>query len=421
MSGSFCEKFQRCCSLITYVFSPSHIKDIFVSMTTTYETPKIITINSLPIALTCRIVQLLILIYAFVYIIWYKRGYQNHDSSLLSSVTLEANGIGVYSKGGIMMVDNADYIVPPEENNALFIMTNYIETDQQRGLCAESVDIRDSNCKQDSECETKRRNRVIWNGRWTGKCRQPEGRCEMEGWCPVENDTVIPKPIIGTLNYTIFLRNFVEFTRFSVMRRNVLNDTSYFRTCRYHPEHDSLCPIFRIADLLDIVESDPEEREKMMANGAVLRIKIDWMCNLDLGEQECKPSYSFGRLDSRFRDERFSFGFNFRYASHWRVNRTAFRTLKKAFGLRFIVTVNGDAGRFSLLVLTLNIGSIVGVLGLATFICDIVALYFSEQGYIYRRQKFQSVHLKNKTVGASTVVQSSVHKRKMAKKIKQRT
>lgn len=138
--------------------------------------PKIITINSLPIAITCRVVQLLILMYAFAYILWYKRGYQDRDSSLLSSVTLEANGIGVYTKDRIMTVDNADYIVPPEENNALFIMTNYIETDQQRGFCAESTDIRDSSCKQDLECEKKRKNRVIWNGRWTGKCRQPEGQ-----------------------------------------------------------------------------------------------------------------------------------------------------------------------------------------------------------------------------------------------------
>ncbi|UJR13615.1 hypothetical protein I4U23_000628 [Adineta vaga] len=421
MSETFCEKFNRHFSLIVYAFSPSHIKDVFISMATTYETPKIISITSLPIAITCRIVQLLILIYAFAYILWYKRGYQDRDASLLSSVTLEANGIGVYMSHPQMTVDNADYVVPPEENNALFIMTNYIQTDQQRGLCAEGTDIRDSNCNVDSECEIKRKNRIIWSGRWTGKCRQPEGRCEMEGWCPVENDTVIPKPIIGTLNYTIHLKNFIEFTRFSITRRNILNDTSYFRTCIYHPIHDKLCPIFRIDDILNMVEDDEEEREKMLMNGAVLRIKIDWMCNLDLGEQECKPCYSFGRLDSRSKDEHFSFGFNFRHASHWRVNKTSYRTLQKAFGLRFIVSVNGDAGKFSLLVLTLNIGSIIGVLGLATFICDIVALYFSEQGYIYRRQKFQSVHLKTISINSSFSTPSSLHKRKMARKIKRRT
>jgi hypothetical protein len=41
--------------------------------------------------------------------------------------------------------------------------------------------------------------------------------------------------------------------------------------------------------------------------------------------------------------------------------------------------------------LTLNIGSLIGILGLATFICDIVALYVHRQSDVYRQQKFQDV------------------------------
>ncbi len=29
-----------------------------------------------------------------------------------------------------------DYIVPPQENNALFLMTNFIRTDQEHKRCA---------------------------------------------------------------------------------------------------------------------------------------------------------------------------------------------------------------------------------------------------------------------------------------------
>jgi hypothetical protein len=43
--------------------------------------------------------------------------------------------------------------------------------------------------------------------------------------------------------------------------------------------------------------------------------------------------------------------------------------------------------------LTLNIGSLIGILGLATFICDIVALYVHRQSDVYRQQKFQDVDL----------------------------
>ncbi len=331
---------------------------------------------------------------------WYKRGYQDRDPSLISSVTLQVKGIGSTETNPRITLDNADFIVPSQENNALFIMTNFISTDQQRSFCGEGFNVDDANCTKHSHCQANRRYPAKSNGHWTGKCRLPEGRCEMEGWCPVEYDFVVPPPIMDSLNYTLIVNNFVEFTRFNVTRKNILDESSYFRECRYHPIHDRLCPMFRIGDVLEIVESDANERKLMLAQGAVIRIKIDWMCNLDLGEDECKPEYSFGRLDSRFRDEQFSFGFNFRYASHWKMNNNSHRTLIKAYGLRFIVTVNGDAGRFDLLVLTLNIGSMIGVLGLATVICDIITLYFSEQSYFYRRQKFQSVYLKRTSVSS---------------------
>lgn len=46
-----------------------------------------------------------------------------------------------------------------------------------------------------------------------------------------------------------------------------------------------------------------------------------------------------------------------------------------------------------MITLTLNIGSLIGILGLATFICDIVALYVHRQSGVYRQQKFQDVDL----------------------------
>ena len=360
--------------------------------------PKIVTIHSYPIALTCRVIQILICAYAFGYIMFYKRGYQDRDPSIISSVTLEVKGIGI--NGGLpsLTIDRADYVVPPQENNAVFIMTNYIRTDQQRTFCAEGIDVKDAYCSNHSDCTMKRKYPYKMNGRWTGRCRLPEGRCEMEGWCPVENDLEIPQPIYDSLNYTLNVQNFIEFTRFNISRRNVLNQSDYFRQCQYHPISDRWCPSFRIGDLLELVESDREEREKMLILGAVVRIKIDWMCNLDLGEEECRPEYSFGRLDSRSRDEQFSIGFNFRFASHWKWANNSYRILTKAFGLRFIITVNGEAGRLDLFVLTLNIGSMIGVLGLATVICDILVLHFSRKSELYRKQKFQSIHFHNENI-----------------------
>jgi P2X purinoceptor 4 len=427
MSETACEKIKRYCLPFTYAFSLSHIKSVVIGLATEYESkfldliknlldlfffvfllfeaPKIVTIHSYSIALTCRFVQLLIFFYAFAYLMWYKRGYQDSDPSIISSVTLKVKGIGSFNNNQTIILDNADFVVPPQENNALFIMTNFIRTDQQRDRCGEGTDIKEAACINDTICKALGPYPPKSNGRWTGKCRLQEGRCEIEGWCPVENDLFMPKPIMDSLNLTIFVKNFIQFTRFGISRTNIFHNSQNINKCRFHPVKDRLCPIFRVGNLLEIVEPDDDERSKMLIYGGVVRIKIDWMCNLDSGEEKCQPKYSFGRLDSRQRDEQFSFGFNFRYASHWKVEGRSHRILTKAFGLRFIVTVNGEAGRFDFLVLTLNIGSMIGVLGLATFICDIVALYFCKQGSIYRKQKFQIINV------ASTTSISTINKK----------
>ncbi|CAF1220308.1 unnamed protein product, partial [Didymodactylos carnosus] len=63
--------------------------------------------------------------------------YQETDTSIISSITLKVKGIGYNqsSKNQTLVIDGADYIVPPQENNALFIMTNFIRTDQEHKRC----------------------------------------------------------------------------------------------------------------------------------------------------------------------------------------------------------------------------------------------------------------------------------------------
>jgi hypothetical protein len=125
----------------------------------------------------------------------------------------------------------------------------------------------------------------------------------------VENDRNVPKPIRDALNFTIFVKNFIEFPRFKVIRKNIEQDPSYLKKCNYNATH-KICPIFRVGTILDMVEEDQEEQTQMLTLGGVIRVKIDWKCNLDKPLDECLPEYSFGRLDAP--REPFSQGFNFR-------------------------------------------------------------------------------------------------------------
>jgi hypothetical protein len=44
---------------------------------------------SISVALTCRLIQLLILFYGIGYLMIYKKGYQEMDTSIISSITLK--------------------------------------------------------------------------------------------------------------------------------------------------------------------------------------------------------------------------------------------------------------------------------------------------------------------------------------------
>ena len=114
------------------------------------------------------------------------------------------------------------------------------------------------------------------------------------------------------LNFTIFIKNFIEFPRFNVIRKNIEASASYLKRCNYDPVMHKTCPIFRVGTLLDIIEPSQYEQMHMLKTGGVIRVKIHWNCDLDKKLAYCKPEYSFGRLDSPYREKSFSYGFNFR-------------------------------------------------------------------------------------------------------------
>ena len=63
------------------------------------------------------------------------------------------------------------------------------------------------------------------------------------------------------------------------------------------------------------------------------------------------------------------------------------RVLVKAYGLRFIVVVNGKAGKFNLVPLLITIGSGLGLLTIASIVADIFLLNCTKKKKIYERLK----------------------------------
>ena len=50
-------------------------------------------------------------------------------------------------------------------------------------------------------------------------------------------------------------------------------------------------------------EKNASEHELMLRYGGVIRIKIEWDCNLDRNIKICKPEYSFARLDVSYHEK----------------------------------------------------------------------------------------------------------------------
>ncbi|CAF0994952.1 unnamed protein product [Didymodactylos carnosus] len=180
-----------------------------------------------------------------------------------------------------------------------------------------------------------------------------------------------------------------EFPQFKVRLKNFANAMA---PCIYDPVTDKLCPIFRIGQIIETIEKDEKEREWMLKYGSVIKIQVDWNCNLDMNIEKCKPSYSFRKLSTNYHADKFSNGFNFRFVSHWKDEQGhRCRTLTKAFGLRFLITIGGESGKFDLLTLTMNIGSIFAIFGVAAIVCNIFSLYLCPEAKAFRQHIYERV------------------------------
>ncbi|XP_007448780.1 PREDICTED: P2X purinoceptor 4 [Lipotes vexillifer] len=372
-----------------------------------YDTPRIVLIRSRKVGLMNRAVQLLILAYVIGWVFVWEKGYQEMDS-VVSSITAKAKGVTTTntSKLGFRIWDVADYVIPAQEENSLFIMTNMIVTmNQTQGLCPETPD-KTTVCESDANC-TAGSASTHSSGVATGRCvpfNETMNTCEVAAWCPVEEDAQVPKPAFlkAAENFTLLIKNNIWYPKFNFSKRNILPNitTTYLKTCIYDAKTDPFCPIFRLGK---IVENAGHSFQDMAVEGGIMGIQIKWDCNLDRAASLCLPRYSFRRLDTRDVDHNVSPGYNFRFAKYYNdLTGTEHRTLIKAYGIRFDIIVFGKAGKFDIIPTMINIGSGLALLGVATVLCDVIVLYCMKKKYYYREKKYKYVEDYERGLGSET-------------------
>ncbi|KAG9272211.1 P2X purinoceptor 3-like [Astyanax mexicanus] len=348
----------------------------------TYETTKSVVVKRRSLGIINRIAQALIIIYYVGYIFIHEKAYQDRDTGIESAVMTKVKGFG---RQHDQLMDVADYVHPPQGAYMFCIITKMIKThNQTQGRCHEAD--KKFNCSTDADCE-KYRSSNMPSGEITGKCLGEFSQCEIKGWCPSEDDSN-SKDITAMKeveNFTIFIKNSIRFPRFNVKRGNIEPEMQD-KTCHYHPVHNTSCPFFRVGDVLKEANASLSD---IINNGGEIGINIAWLCNLDLGVEKCKPKYSFTRLDT---ETKLSHGYNFRFAKYYMsADGEEFRTLHKAFAIRFDIIVSGDAGKFYIVPTLINIVAACTSVGLATVFCDIILLNFLNGSEQYKAKKFEEV------------------------------
>ncbi|XP_035425158.1 P2X purinoceptor 6 [Cygnus atratus] len=389
-----------------------------------YKTEKFALTRNRRVGLLHRLLQLAVLGYLLGWVLVVRRGYQDTDAAPHVSVITKLKGVSVTraKDARSRLWDAADYASPPQGENVLFLVTNFIATAKQaQGTCPEpeslvtrrtrdivcwvlhsclgflkSPSVLDGMCTEDVDCPVGSPV-VHGNGIKTGKCvmfNTTHSTCEIYGWCPVENNTLPRKPLLAEAeNFTLFIKNTVNFTKFNFSKGNTLqtNDPTYFKSCTYDPFFNPSCPVFRIGD---VVEAAGETFGDLALLGGSISIRIEWDCDLDQPTAQCQPRYSFILVDRRY---------NFRTASYyWDSQQRPYRSLMKLYGIRFDISVHGQAGKFGIIPAAVSFGTGIAFFGAATVVCDLVLLYLDTKADFYWKEKFEeAIPPKGKTEAAA--------------------
>uniref|UniRef100_A0A8C1IJV1 P2X purinoceptor n=2 Tax=Cyprinus carpio TaxID=7962 RepID=A0A8C1IJV1_CYPCA len=361
---------------------PRFITDFFV-----YETAKSVVVKSWSVGIINRVVQLLIILYFICWVFMHEKGHQQRDTGIESAVMSKVKGLGKFNN---RVMDVADYVVPSQGGSSFSVITSMVITaNQTQGRCPETDP--KFKCTTDDECMAKLGSN-LGNGIITGTClnnnNETTGWCEIEGWCPAEDDTVSGKPMKEVENFTIFVKNSIRFPLFNVTRGNFPSslNQSYIQSCHYDSVDDPFCPIFKVGDILRHIN---QSFDSITDKGGEIGININWKCNLDYNVMYCNPNYFFTRLDAAFKNSAASKGYNFRFAKYYQSeDGTEHRTLHKAKAIRFEIIVSGNVGR---LYSPKCYKAAYVTYGLATVFCDIILLNFHKGADEYKAKKFEEV------------------------------
>jgi hypothetical protein len=327
-----------------------------------------------------------------LYLMFQRDSYQIFDRSPISAVTVKVKQSYSPSNSSIIrdslkynrtksLYDVNDFILPATENSAVSITTRIVETEHILTDCNNTI----------MKKKSKYSSLYISS---TRKCYHPlhcilppfyryeydhEDIIQKQELCWFQLPSTQARLNYEIVDYVIFIKHFIEFTQLHLIRHNLLPDVitkDYLETCEYDLHKHPLCPKFRILKILEILEIKPHEYELMLFYGSLIEIKINWKCNLDRNLKFCEPIYEFKRLDIQpYEKNPYEPGSNFLTSRHFFLpnDRRLHRIHTHIYNLHILISVTGEAGKLDLFQTTTSIGSFLGIIGIGSLVCDLIA------------------------------------------------
>ncbi|XP_055054424.1 P2X purinoceptor 2 [Misgurnus anguillicaudatus] len=364
------------------------LKDFFLGFWD-YETPKVMVVKDRKLGVIYRAVQFLVITYFIWYVFIIQKAYQETEDRPDSSVYTEMRGVAML---GDNILDTTEYVQPSEGGDVIStILRREVTHNQRQGTCAEHYAVPNAKCNKDSDCV---RGQIDFggHGQRTGRCvpyyNYTFKTCEIKTWCPIAEYAVIREPALEqAINFTVFIKNAIHFPKFKVLRGNIKpNKPKKLTRCHYHPETNPYCPVFSLGF---IAEQAREKFSELCRTGGIIGVFINWKCDFDSDPSECKPTYSFRRLD--LRKDLPTSGYYYRFAKYYNKDGVEYRSLIKAFGIRLDVIVHGHAGRFSLIPTIINTVTAMTSVGICSIICDWILLTFIDKNEVFSEHKFDDI------------------------------
>jgi len=283
----------------------------------------------------------------------------------------------------ILVYDANDLVIPPLLPDGFFVATTIIETPSQtRGQCVgNDKKMELCNCTEGNCCAA---GGLTYNGVKVGTCSTGTF-CDLQAWCPLENEkrSVILDQVA---NWTVMIR--------------VNGDFPMFNTHISNAGTGDLQHGYNLFHISNLINRSGFSWDLIKKKGAIIVLSFNYDCNLNKDISQCQPDISSYRLDN---NSSLSTGFNYRHIDKYHVNGTLYRDLTKVYGVRFVVSVKGRGGRFSMSVLSTTFGAGLAFLGIAAVICDIILQYFLPAREKILAKKFEKVaHSSDDLLGDET-------------------